>query len=162
VQDEVVIRRATVRDRDQVLRFHRELYIQYRDEITSPELLPLLAYKDIERTLRDDVDGLLHSRDTLVLVAERHGAAVGYVTGHIETDARRVLPKRGVVEDWFVLAEERGRGTGRRLLEELTQRFREAGCQVVESGTWAFNEGARRAHAKAGFTEIEVKFRKRL
>jgi L-amino acid N-acyltransferase YncA len=162
VQDEVVVRRATRADRALVLRFHRALYIAHRDEIAEPEVITLLAYKDIERTLSDDVDGLLRGRDSIVLIAERAGAGVGYITGHVEHDERRVLPRRGVVEDWYVLAKERGRGTGARLLSELTARCREAGCHVMESGTWAFNDGARRAHLKAGFTEIEVKFRKRL
>jgi aminoglycoside 6'-N-acetyltransferase I len=162
VRDEVVIRQATRADRALVLRFHRELYIRYRDEITRPDVLPLFAYKDIDTTLSDDVDGLLRGHDATVLLAERAGTAVGYASGHMEVDPRRVLTKKGVIEDWYVLPAERGKGVGSRLLEELTARFRQAGCQLVESGTWAFNEGARRAHAKAGFTEIEVKFRKRL
>lgn len=157
-----MIRQATRANRALVLRFHRDLYIRYRDEITRPEVLPLFAYKDIDGTLSDDVDGLLRGHDTSVLLALRAGEAAGYVTGHVEQDPRRVLTKKGVVEDWYVLPSERGRGIGQRLLEALLERFRGAGCNVVESGTWAFNEGARKAHAKAGFTEIEVKFRKRL
>ena len=87
---------------------------------------------------------------------------MGYVSGHVEVDSRRVLSRRGVVEDWYVRAEERGRGTGTQLLDTLIAWFRDEGCEMVESGTWAFNAAARRAHAKAGFHEIEVKFRKRL
>ncbi len=158
----VAIRAATRADQAVVLRFHRELYIRYRDELARPDVIPLLAYRDIEGTLRDDVEGLLAGRDTKVLIAERELRAVGYVTGHIEVDPRRLLPRRGVIEDWFVLRGERGHGTGRLLLDTLIEAFRRDGCQVVESGTWAFNEGARKAHLKAGFTEIEVKFRKRL
>jgi GNAT superfamily N-acetyltransferase len=67
-----------------------------------------------------------------------------------------------VIEDWYVLPAERGNGVGKLLLETLIERFRLAGCQVVESGTWAFNEGARKAHLALGFNEIEIKFRKRL
>jgi GNAT superfamily N-acetyltransferase len=162
VQDAVVIRQAARADRAVVLRFHRELYVRHRDEITRPEVLPLFAYKDLEGTLSDDVDGLLRTQDATVLLAERNGVALAYVSGHIENDPRRVLPKKGVIEDWYVLPSERGKGVGKRLLETLIERFRVAGCQVVESGTWAFNEGARKAHLALGFDEIEVKFRKRL
>ena len=158
----VLIRAATRADHATVLHFHRELYIRHRDELARPDVVPLLAYRDLEGTLRDDVTGLLSSRDARVLLAERGGHAVGYVTGHVEVDDRRVLPRKGVVEDWYVMHEERGQGTGRLLMDTLVDRFRTEGCQLVESGTWAFNEGARRAHAKAGFLEIEVKFRKRL
>ena len=161
-QDAATIRPATRADHPTVLRFHRELYIRHRDEIARPDVITLLAYRDTEGTLRDDVEGLLAGRDTRVLIAEREGRAVGYVTGHTEVDPRRVLPRKGVVEDWFVMRDERGRGTGAALMSHLIDGFRRDGCQVVESGTWAFNEGARKAHAKAGFIEIEVKFRQRL
>jgi GNAT superfamily N-acetyltransferase len=162
VSSDVTIRPARRADHDVVLRFHRELYIRHRDELARPDLVPLLAYRDLDGTLRDDVEGLLTGRDSRVLLAERDGHAVGYVTGHIEVDPRRVLTRKGVVEDWFVARSERGLGTGKLLLDTLIEGFRRDGCQLVESGTWAFNEGARRAHAKAGFLEIEVKFRKRL
>jgi GNAT superfamily N-acetyltransferase len=162
VTQEVVLRRATRKDSATILGFHRELYVRFRDQIAEPELVALFAYKDMEQTLRDDVDGLLLGRGTRVLLAEREGLAIGYVSGHVEVDTRRVLSRRGVVEDWFVRAEERGRGVGQQLLEALINWFREEDCEMVESGTWAFNAAARRAHASAGFHEIEVKFRKRL
>ncbi len=160
--DHVAIRRATRSDRAVVLAFHRELYIKFRDQITAPDVLPLFAYRDLDTTLRDDVDGLLSARDAIVLLAELGEQVVGYVSGHVEVDPRRELSRKGVVEDWYVSPDARGRGVGRALLDNLIERFRGADCEVVESGTWAFNEGARKAHAKAGFTEIEVKFRKRL
>jgi L-amino acid N-acyltransferase YncA len=158
----VSIRNATRADHATVLRFHRDLYIRHRDDLARPDVVPLLAYRDIEGTLRDDVEGLLSGQGARVLLAEREGKTVGYITGHMENDPRRVLSRRGVVEDWFVMKSERGRGTGRALMDALIESFRVDGCSVVESGTWAFNEHARRAHAKAGFIEIEVKFRRRI
>jgi GNAT superfamily N-acetyltransferase len=162
VTQAVSIRIATRADQAIVLRFHRDLYIRHRDDLARPDVVPLLAYRDIEGTLRDDVEGLLSGKGARVLIAEREGKAVGYITGHIENDPRRVLSRRGVVEDWFVMKSERGLGSGRLLMDALVESFRVDGCDVVESGTWAFNEHARRAHAKAGFIEIEVKFRKRI
>lgn len=162
VTQEVSIRIATRADYPVVLRFHRDLYIKHRDDLARPDVVPLLAYRDIEGTLRDDVEGLLSGQGARVLLAEREGKSVGYITGHVESDPRRVLSRRGMVEDWFVMKSERGKGTGRLLMEALVESFRRDGCTVVESGTWAFNEHARRAHAKAGFIEIEIKFRKRL
>ncbi|HEY6880528.1 MAG TPA: GNAT family N-acetyltransferase [Polyangiales bacterium] len=162
MEQPVTIRAARRADYDVVLRFHRELYIKHRDELARPDVTPLLAYRDLEGTLRDDVEGLLTGRDTRVLLAEQDGHAVGYITGHVEVDPRRVLTRKGVVEDWYVARDARGRGIGKLLMDTLVEGFRRDGCQVVESGTWAFNEGARLAHLKAGFLEIEVKFRRRL
>jgi GNAT superfamily N-acetyltransferase len=162
VDPALTIRRATRADFPVVMRFHRELYVHYRDRITAPGVLPLFAYKDLDATLREDVEGLLRANDTWVLLAEERGVPVGYITGHLEVDPRRVLSRRGIVEDWLVLDAGRGRGVGRALMAELERLFREQRCTVMESGTWAFNQGAREAHRAAGFTEIEVKMRKPL
>ena len=158
----ITIRYATRADRATVLRFHRALYITFRDEIADPSLIPLFAYRDIEGALRDDVDALLQGKDTIVLLADYRGEHVGYISGHTEHDARRVLSHRGVVEDWYVVPEARAKGTGMLLLNRLLTIFKTAGCEVAESATWGFNKGARAAHAKAGFTELEIRFRKRL
>lgn len=158
----ITIRYATRADRSVVLRFHRALYITFRDEIADPELIPLFAYRDIEGALRDDVDALLQGKDTVVLLAEHKGEPLGYISGHTEHDPRRVLSHRGIVEDWYVLPEARAKGTGMLLLNRLLASFKAAGCEVAESATWGFNTGARKAHAKAGFTELEIRFRKRL
>ena len=159
---DVVIRLASRADRAAVLRFHRELYIRYRDRIMDAALAPLYAYKDLDSALVDDVDAILHGPTSTALIAERDGVPVGYITGHIENDERRLLPRKGVIEDWFVEEPERGTGVGRALLEALLEKFREAGCQVAESATWAFNTGARNAHRRLAFEEIEVRYRKRL
>jgi len=157
-----VLRQATRKDQPVVLRFHRELYIQFRDQVAAPDVIPLFAYKDMDGTLRDDVDGLLGTRTARVLLAERDGRALGYISGHLELDSRRVLTRRGVIEDWFVDQDARGAGVGIALMNALLDWFRSENCEMAESGTWAFNDGARRAHAKAGFAEIEIKLRRRL
>jgi aminoglycoside 6'-N-acetyltransferase I len=162
VSEEVSLRRATRRDQATVLAFHHALYVEFRDQIAAPDIIPLFAYKNMDATLKDDVEGLLGARSAAVFLAEREGRALGYVSGHIEVDHRRVLCRRGVVEDWYVAAEARGQGVGMRLLNALLDWFRADSCEVAESGTWAFNQNARNAHAKAGFTEIEIKLRRRL
>jgi len=146
-----------------VLGFHRALYVDHAGSIVDPELAPFYAYKDLDAALRDDVDSLLEGgEETAVLIAEMDGEAVGYITGHIETDARRVLPRKGVVQDWYVSEKARGLGTGRLLLELLEEAFAAAGCGVIESTTFPFNRGARQAHEKLGFREVQIRYRKRI
>lgn len=158
----IEVRRAAVSDRDVLVAFHRSLYQDHRDEVVAKEDLPLIEYRDYERILREDMDALLRDRNSHVLIAESQGAAVGYITGRVAVEPRRVLPRRGVVEDWYVAPESRGSGAGALLLREIEKRFATAGCQVVESATWSGNEGARRAHDALGFREIRVMYRKRL
>lgn len=156
------VREANSSDRDLLVGFHRSLYQGHRDEVVAEEDLPLIEYRDYDRVLVDDVQALLRDQSSHVLVAESQGAALGYITGRVVLEPGRVLPRRGVVEDWYVVPNARGAGVGALLLRELETRFADAGCQVMESATWSGNRGARRAHDAMGFREIRVMYRKRL
>ena len=156
------VREAGDADRQVLMGFHRSLYQAHRNEVVAEQDQPLIEYRDYDRILRDDLESLLKDRMSHVLVAESQGVAVGYITGRVTVEARRVLPRRGVVEDWFVVPESRGSGAGALLLREIEERFAAAGCEIIESATWSGNEGARRAHDALGFREIRVMYRKRL
>jgi len=158
----IQVREADESDRDVLMRFHRALYQGHRDEVVSKEDLPLIEYQDYERILRDDLQALMREPNSHVLVAQSQGVAVGYITGRVTVEARRVLSRRGVVEDWYVAPESRGSGVGALLLREIEERFEAVGCEVIESATWSGNEGARRAHDALGFREIRVMYRKLL
>ncbi len=158
----VRIRSAGPEDVSRILAFHLELYIEHRDLVLPERQLPIIGYRDYPSVLREDVSSLMRGGGAIVLLAEEGGEAVGYITGRIQNDARRTLMRRGVVEDWFVLPEGRGAGVGRLLMAELEARFHQAGCEVMESGTWSRNEGARAAHRELGFEEVRVTFAKRL
>lgn len=156
------VREAEERDYPTLLGFHRRLYEEHRDLVVPPEDLALIAYHDYPGILAEDLRSLLADRGAIVLIAERDGTPIGYITGRVLVEARRILPKRGVVEDWYVDESLRGTGVGAQLLSELESRFAARGCEVVESATWSGNEGARRAHDALGFREIRVLYRKRL
>jgi GNAT superfamily N-acetyltransferase len=156
------VREARDDDRALLLPFHKSLYETHRDRVVARDDLPLIAYRDYERILADDHRALLIDRSAIVLIAERDDRAIGYITGRVTVEARRVLPRRGIVEDWFVSEEAREAGVGALLLRELEKRFIERGCELIESATWSANEGARRAHDALGFREIRVVYRKLL
>lgn len=158
----IEVRDADESDRDVLMSFHRSLYQGHRDKVVAKQDLPLIEYRDYDRILRDDLDALLRDRLSHVLVAESEGVAVGYITGRLTVEAGRVLPRRGVVEDWYVVPGARGSGAGASLLRAIEGRFEKAGCDLIESATWSGNEGARRAHDALGFVEIRVMYRKRI
>jgi len=160
--NDVVLRRAKPADRGLLYLLHRTLYVEYAEQITPPALAPHFAWRDFEQVLRDDVDSLISRPQALVLLAERDDAPLGYITGHVEVEGRRLFARRGVIEEWCVLPEARGEGVGRMLYEALEELFRGAGCDVVESETWPFNTSARAAHGAMGFSEVKVRFEKRL
>ena len=158
----VTLRRASRDDRAVLRALHRALYIDHHGSIVPSSVAPLLEYRDFERVLRDDIDGLIEHPNAVVLVAERERHVLGYITGHIEEEPERRMPRRGVVEDWYVEPDARGERTGAALLAALEAIFREASCDLIESATWSFNEGALRAHEALGFEAYQVRFRKPL
>ncbi|MFZ1865243.1 MAG: GNAT family N-acetyltransferase [Polyangiales bacterium] len=156
------VRDADSTDQDLLMSFHQSLYQQHRDRVVPKRDLPLIEYNDYERILREDIRALLSDVKSVVLIAEAQGVPVGYVTGRVAVEPQRVLPRRGVVEDWYVAPESRGAGVGAMLLRELEKRFVASGCQMIESATWSANESARKAHDALGFREIRVIYRKPL
>jgi GNAT superfamily N-acetyltransferase len=158
----IEVRDADASDRVALIDFHRSLYQEHRGKVVAAEDLPLIEYRNYDLLLRDDLEALLQDRSGYVLLAESEGVALGYITGRIRTEPDRVLPRRGIVEDWFVLPEARGAGVGAKLLHALESRFATAGCEVIESATWAGNTDARRAHDALGFREIRIMYRKRV
>ena len=157
---ELVIRPAKRDDQAVLLALHRSLYIEHREAVLDDAELLATQYRDFEQVLKQDLLALIAREDATVLVAEAAGAIVGYITGSIQEDARRVIGRRGLVEDWLVTPERRDSGVGRRLMESLIDVFRNHGCQLVESSTWVENSGARDAHRSLGFSESQVRFRR--
>ena len=156
------IRQALLKDRDDVMYFHRALYQDYRSSLIAERFGRLYAYRDFGSVLADDVDAMLRNPATAILLAEVEGKAIGYITGYIETNSRRVLSRKGVVGDWFVSGGMRGLGAGQKLLDALMAIFRESGCSVAEIATWPFNTNTRRFIESAGFSEIQVTYRQEL
>ncbi len=156
------VRAASLADRLVLQSFHRALYIEHRDRVMPDKLRATFARRDFVSVLNDDVDAMLASAqrgECIILLAER-SAPEGYITGRIDVDETRVLRRRGTIEDWWVEPEARSQGTGRLLAETMIEIFRTAGCELVESATWAFNAGARRAHEQLGFVESEIRYRR--
>ena len=160
--ENVHIHQATPHDLVRLLPLHRSLYLTHRQATLSDDSLLVTQYRDFERVLEGDLRSLLGREDAVVLWAEFDGEAIGYISGTITNDDRRLLPTRGFVEDWFVSDNRRIHGLGRTLMEALCRTLALRGCQIVESSTWVENEVARRAHEALGFTESRVRFRRLL
>ncbi len=95
--------------------------------------------------------------ESIVLVAERDGAVVGYAFGSVEgQDWMALRGPAGVLHDIVVEDAARGAGIGTALLTAVIDALRERGVPRVVLSTAARNEGARRMFARAGFRETMV------
>ena len=159
----VSVRQARLEDRDALVSLHRALYIEHRGEVMPAELAPLYAYRRFDEVLAEDVAAMLRNPATTLLVAEDDdGRPVGYASGYVQHDPRRLLSRKGVLGDWYVRPEHRGAGVGRQLVDALFAIFEDAGCSVVETSTWPFNTATRAAMEHLGFREIQIVYRKEL
>ncbi len=95
--------------------------------------------------------------DATVLVAERHGAVVGYVYAGIEPFSWKELrDAAGFVHDIVVDAAERRTGVAGALMEAAIAWVREQGVASVMLWTAAPNDGAQRLFEGLGFRPTMV------
>lgn len=118
----------------------RRLYLEARPELRLlPEQLVDLQRHAQRRQYQADHPSSLDQ------IVEVDGEPVGRCWIAPEPDGIRVL-------DLAVLADRRGQGTGRAVLEQVIARAAACGGNVRLS-VWSANVGARRLYRAAGFTE---------
>lgn len=98
-------------------------------------------------------------KGSIVLVADRNGAVVGYVFAQIEgPDYMALRGPAGVIQDIFVEPSHRGKGAGKALLDAALRWIEENGSPRVVLSTAYANDAAQRLFKSAGlrFTMIEM------
>lgn len=125
-----------------------------------PAIVALLADDELGRTREDPADlapyaaafaEIAASAHATVLVAERGGAVVGCLELCCTPSLTRGATRRATIEGVRVAADERGRGTGRRLVADAIVRARTLGCGLVQLTTDRRRPDARRFYEALGF-----------
>jgi GNAT superfamily N-acetyltransferase len=97
---------------------------------------------------------LAPSEDGLLLGARREGRFVGYACLYWHFSSLEAV-ESVLMNDLFVLAEERGRGVGRTLIEASAKVARERGVPFLEWSTAPDNETAQRLYDSTGAKRSE-------
>jgi ribosomal protein S18 acetylase RimI-like enzyme len=100
---------------------------------------------------------MLGDRDTVILVAVRGDAVLGYGYARLEPrDWNALLDACGMIHDVFVDAAARGRGVGERLVSALCARLADRGApRVVLTSAWD-NREAQALFQRLGFRRTMV------
>jgi GNAT superfamily N-acetyltransferase len=102
----------------------------------------------------DELQQRLAKRDGRIVLAEAEGVVIAAMGFSIDEDAAYVtddVRRHGTVTDLVVAEDWRGRGVGRRLLEEAERLTRQAGCRRLVIGALVANKRAEKAYRSFGF-----------
>ena len=129
----IIVQSATIADLERVYQIERECFT------TEAFSKRYLAY-------------LLKSPDAVSLIAKMENSIVGFIIGLVSCHAEETT---GHVYTLDVVAENRRRGVGLRLLEEIEQIFEERGVAICYLEVRKGNVGARELYRKHGYVETK-------
>lgn len=107
------------------------------------------------RAVSENCRAFLDDADSHILVAEADGVVIGVINFGI----RRTLlhsGASGLIDEFVVSKEHRGRGVGRKLMSAAVDKCRELGCCEVEVSTEITNTRAREFYKSCGFEEMGI------
>ena len=150
------VRPAQPQDRDALARLREALWPESSAEEHSQELALILAG-----------DALGSALPLVILVAEASdGTLIGFLEVGLRSHAEGCNPSRpvGYVEGWYVVANHRQRGVGKKLYAAAEDWARSQGCTEMASDAAIGNALSQRVHERLGFQVVErsVNFRKAL
>jgi GNAT superfamily N-acetyltransferase len=152
---EIAIRRARAADEDALGRFGGALLRQHN----AFDAQRFIHVDDPEAGYGRFLVSQLRARDSVVLVAERDGKAVGYVYAALEpTSWKELRAACGFVHDVYVDDDARGAGAGERLVRAAIEWLEGKGAPRVVLWSASANAPAQRLFEKLGFrrTMIEM------
>ncbi len=154
--EELVIRPAERRDLDALGRLGAELVRLHHAYDPARFIAPV---EGAEQGYAWFLGTQLEEADTVVLVAERGGAILGYVYAGLEPMSWKELRgPAGFVHDVVVAEQARGQGVAGRLMEAAAVWLEQHGAPRIMLWTAEKNTAAQRVFARLGFrrTMIEM------
>jgi L-amino acid N-acyltransferase YncA len=147
-----------------LLRLLLELHDPYFQKTASAAIRGFNEEHEIAKSYGDYVADINTSDPNVwkaFLAVTSEGKVIGFIIGRIKKDEALIRTTAGVVEDWFVEEEFRGKKMGLKLYQSLESWFKEKGCDHVVSETWAGNELSINAHKQMGFFVSGIIFSKK-
>lgn len=157
----MLIRKACSGDKPELIKQFVE-FDEYLSPLLSKEVIPLVYYKDKNKTFDEVVTEWLNSPDYILYVAEDDGKIVGHICGTVKTKKFRVKDKQGSIEEWFISEAYRHKGVGKKLYEALLAEFKTAQCTHIGLKVYADNKEVIDLYHRIGFLDLELNLIKEL
>lgn len=136
---------------------------------TMPDTHPLKGDRDPAREAAERgvaiYETIVHDGSGEVLVAEDDGKIVGSIVWYVTTGSPSLIDgarRRAMIAGFVVSPGQRGKGLGKRLLEEVERRARNRGLNRLVLGVVAWNEPSIAFYEAQGFSPLELIMSKRL
>jgi len=147
------VRRAASEDEDKIFKLIREL----ADVVGFAEQAPLIDIGIWSATLKK----MLASPDWVFLLALEDDKALGLVLFFVRPTLTTGM-NRATITEMVVTEGARGKGVGRKLIEEAKKIALEMGCSNLDVSTELDNAGATGFYNKMGFTRQHTYYEARL
>jgi ribosomal protein S18 acetylase RimI-like enzyme len=124
----------------------------------TPDLGEPRPRADSWQRRRGQYEGWLATSDAFVLLAEREGTPVGYAMVQVRQGSSTwpISERAGEIETLSVLPEERNRGTGSALLQEVRRQLGERDITELSLHVMHTNDEALRFYESHGFKPFAV------
>lgn len=147
------VRKAAAGDEEEILKLIREL----AQVVGFAEHAPLIDMQIWLSTLKK----MLDSPDWVFLLAQEGGNTVGLLLFFVRATLTTGM-NRAKITEMVVSEEYRGKGVGRRLVEEAKRLALQMGCSSLDMSTELDNAEAIGFYRKMGFTEEHTYLETRL
>jgi ribosomal protein S18 acetylase RimI-like enzyme len=111
----------------------------------------LKVREDVHQNAVAYVKESLDTDHVLLLVAEASNKIVGVLRAEMRDRLFYAPPEEGVIVDFYLLPEYRRHGTGRKMIDEATQRLRKMGAKIIIAEFPLQNKIASSFYEKLGF-----------
>jgi len=129
-----------------------ELWVKLMDDSEASDLKFILD-DDAKRIWVEYMVRAYIENPESILVAEYNGILAGFIASRSYSFPFKLREKDryAVITDLYVVPEYRGKGIGRRLLEECLSRLKSRGYSRVRITVWVGNRRAIKLYSRSGF-----------
>ncbi len=123
-----------------------------------------MKYKDIGAQISKGAKTYCQNKSPkkTTLVFEENNKLLGYISGEIKTDNKKIMSSIGYIDDWFVSKKYRGQKIGKRLYNQMIKFFKEHAIKIIMLGVFNQNKATYKLYEKMGFKPLDTTLLKRL
>lgn len=152
-----IMKKSEIKD---IFRLIKEFYEELNNMWGNHELGVLGQWRK-QSTLNDYVKWF-SKKTAITFLLLSNNKPVGYIYGYIAYRTDMIIDKEGYINDFYIQPKYRGRGYGKKLLNEMLAWFKSKKLSYAQLDVPKPNKSARRLYKTLGFTDYMYDMRMKL